>query len=64
MSDNDLPHRTEPAAGESESVGAPHPDDKPPRRRMTPALWVALIVLAALAVAGLVVGLGLGLLAD
>ena len=64
MSDRDLPHRTEPAAGESESVGAPHRDDRPPRRRTTPALWVVLIVLAAVAVAVLVAALGLGLLAD
>jgi hypothetical protein len=64
MSEPDLPHRTEPAAGESESVRAPHRDDKPPRRRGTPALWVGLIVLAAVAVAVLVAALGFGLLAD
>ncbi|MDQ4085791.1 MAG: hypothetical protein M3165_08245 [Actinomycetota bacterium] len=62
MSDSDRPERTEPAAGESESVGAPHRDDRPPRRGSTPVLWVALIVLAALAVGGLLVALGFGLL--
>ena len=34
MSNPDLPHRTEPTAGESESVSSPHSDEKPPRRRL------------------------------
>ena len=51
----------QPAAGESESVAAPHRDD-PPRRQGLPFVWLALLMLAALAVGGLVVALGLGAL--
>lgn len=64
MSDSDLPRGGEPPAGESESVGAPHRDDKPPRRRPTPVVWVGLMLIVALAVAALVATLGLGLLTD
>lgn len=55
-------HGAEPAAGEDESVAAPHRDDDPPRRQGLPFVWLALLMLAALAVGGLVVALGLGAL--
>jgi hypothetical protein len=58
--DDSLPPATEPAAGESETVGAPPRDDAPPRRQKAPFAWLAVMLVLALAVAALLVALGLG----
>jgi hypothetical protein len=60
--DDSLPPTTEPAAGESETVGAPHRDDAPPRRQKTSFAWVAVLLVLALAVAALLIALGVGVL--
>jgi hypothetical protein len=60
--DRSLPHTGEPDAGESESVNAPHRDDQPPRRQKSGFVWLALLLVLALAVAGVLVALGFGVL--
>jgi hypothetical protein len=60
--DDSLPPANEPAAGESETVGAPHRDDAPPRRQKTSFVWVAVLLVGALAVAALLIALGVGVL--
>lgn len=65
MSDNgsrDVPKRPLADDGESETVGAPFRDAEAPTRKKTPFVWLAVLLLAALAVAGVVIALGLGLL--
>ncbi len=62
MNDSDVPDRPQAAEGESETVGAPFRDAEAPTRGRTPFVWVALLLIVALAVGGLVAALGLGLL--
>jgi hypothetical protein len=48
--------------GQSETVGAPFRDAPAPTPTRGPFVWVAVVIVAALLVAGLLVALGAGLL--
>jgi hypothetical protein len=62
MSDPSVPDRPQADEGQSETVGAPFRDAEAPTRGKTPFVWVALVVLVALAVGAMVAALGFGLL--
>jgi hypothetical protein len=62
MSDPNVPDRPQAGEGQSETVGAPFRDAEAPTRGKTPFVWMALVVLVALAVGALVAALGFGLL--
>lgn len=60
--DRDVPQRPLADDGESEAVGAPYRDAEPPTRRKTPFAWLLVLLVITLAVAGVVIALGLGVL--
>jgi hypothetical protein len=62
MSEPQYPDRPTADDSESESVSAPYRGGDAPRRERTPALWVAVLVLGAVAVGALLAALGIGML--